>query len=678
MSLVLWIDLETRSTQSIKKGIHKYAEGSEIILIQYAIDDSVVQVHDCLSSWYTPDDLADALEDTNTIVRSHGSFDRVILNYHGYNIPLERWECTMSLARSCSLPGSLDKLCKIFNISSDLAKLDTGKDLIKLFCIPNKKGEFGQPGDYPVEWESFKKYGVNDISAMREVYKRLPKNNFNLDRTAWAIYERMNDNGFKVDLELANSAIDAVKYELDLSKDDTARISQSDTLLSVTQTSVLLAYISERCGRFIPNLTSATVSALIKDADLPDDVLELLELRQNISKSSTAKYKKVVECACEDGFLRGTMVFNGALRTRRNSGAIFQPLNLPRPTISGDDLRLGVDLLKCGMGYLGRDTIMPLCSSALRGVIVAEKGKKLIVSDWSNIEGRLSAWFSHETWKVDAFRAFDEGQGHDLYKVSYAKTMSVSPADVTKDQRQIGKVQELALGYGGGVPAFLVFAGKLDIPDLCRKLEISNHLAWEKSVKSYEYGLKNNRLMGLDEYTYKRLAYIVQAWRLAHPNVVKRWYEVGDKVSNAVSFGFEEYLDLYGRRLPIWVEDRFLHIELPSRQRLMYLDPKIDERGGISFTDGRYGEVRTYGSKIFENIIQSMNRDILCGVLPICVAQGYNPLLTIYDEIVAQSSDMPEYSEHGLSQIMVSEGWWYKGLPLAAEGYEDYVYRKAG
>lgn len=670
--VILDLDLETRSTVHIKRGTHRYAEGSEIILTAWGIYPGPIQVYDNLHDWYMPQDLADALEDPSVMVRSHGPFDPIIMNYHGYEIKPERHICTMALARSCSLPGSLDKLCKLLEVPPELVKLDTGKELIKLFCIPNKKGAYNDPKDYPKEWAFFKEYAGHDLVAMREVVRRLPTNNFDLDSEARAIYDTINNRGFKVDIELATSAIEHISFELENSKETTAELT-SENVGSVTQTKALLNYIIEKTGKFITDLKGSTVATLLKDGDLPKAVCQLLELRQNICKSSTSKYKRVLECVCADGYIRGSMVFNGALRTRRNTGAIFQPLNLPRPTVKGNDLEDGINLLKYNMGYTGRKSIMPLCSSALRGVIVAPEGKKIVVSDWANVEGREAAWYSGESWKVRAFRDFDNGMGADLYKLSYATMMNRVVEEVNDDdERNTGKVSELALQYGGSVSAFLVFAlvYNLNIAELARKLQITNVLAWEKAVKSYEYAWKNGRLLGLDEFTYKRIAYIVQAWRLAHPKIVSKWYDLDNKCKRAIRLCLDEV-----DPVDPFMHGRFLIVPLPSGQWLMYLDAKVDDRG-ITFTDGRFGTVRTYGSKIFENVIQSMNRDILCACLPECVKQGYDPRLTIYDEIVTYTPDLPEYSQEGLSLIMTAGTSWTMGLPLAAKGFEAYRYRK--
>ncbi|EMS7588384.1 DNA polymerase, partial [Salmonella enterica subsp. enterica serovar Newport] len=172
---------------------------------------------------------------------------------------------------------------------------------------------------------------------------------------------------------------------------------------------------------------------------------ELLAIRLQASTTSTSKYKSLMKGVSSDGRLRGTLQFCGASRTGRWAGRLFQPQNLPRPSLEQEQIDEGIEALKAGCADLLFDNIMELTSSALRGCIMAPEGKKLVVSDLSNIEGRKLAWLAGEQWKLDAFREYDEGTGPDLYKLAYARAFNISPDNVDKYQRQIGKVMELGL-----------------------------------------------------------------------------------------------------------------------------------------------------------------------------------------------------------------------------------------
>ncbi len=227
---------------------------------------------------------------------------------------------------------------------------------------------------------------------------------------------------------------------------------------AATQRDALIKHIVESYGVELPDMQRSTLERRMADPDLPSAVKELLAIRLQASTTSTSKYKSLMKGVSSDGRLRGTLQFCGASRTGRWAGRLFQPQNLPRPSLEQDQIDEGIEALKAGCADLLFDNIMELTSLELRGCIMAPEGKKLVVSDLSNIEGRKLARLACEQWKLDAFREYDEGTGPDLYKLAYARAFNISPDDVDKYQRQIGKVMELGLGFGGGVAAFLTFA----------------------------------------------------------------------------------------------------------------------------------------------------------------------------------------------------------------------------
>ncbi|MDH2999297.1 hypothetical protein A1D23_04155 [Chelonobacter oris] len=283
----------------------------------------------------------------------------------------------------------------------------------------------------------------------------------------WFLDQQINDRGVAVDYELAEAALRAVAKE----QAELRRRAQEMTdgqVQSTTQRDALLAHILVQYGIDLPDLTMSSIERRLEDPDLPEPVKALLRNRLNSSGTATAKYRRLLQAASADGRLRGMLQFCGAGRTGRWAGRIFQPQNLPRPSMKQGDIDFGITALKADAADLIFDNVTALASSALRGGIVAPEGKKLVVSDLSNIEGRMLVWLAGETWKVRAFREFDNGSGYDLYKMAYAKSFRISPEAVTKEQRQIGKVMELGLGYGGGVGAFLNFARvyNLDLDEL--------------------------------------------------------------------------------------------------------------------------------------------------------------------------------------------------------------------
>ncbi len=349
----------------------------------------------------------------------------------------------------------------MLGVPTNKAKDKEGKALIQLFCKPRPKNSALRRATgktHPEEWKRFIAYAGLDIEAMREVHKRLPAWNYRDEELAhWHRDREVNDRGVCMDVRLAAAAIEAVEQE----QKRLARLTQDLTdneVQAATQRDALLQHISSAFGVDLPDMQKSTLERRISDPDIPLPLRELLAIRLQASTTSTSKYKALMNGVSADGRLRETLQFCGASRTGRWAGRLFQPQNLPRPTFDQETIDNGIEALKAGCADLIYDDIMQLTSSALRGCIMAPEGKKLVVSDLSNIEGRMLAWLAGEAWKINAFSEFDNGIGADLYKLAYARAFNISPDDVDKHMRQIGKVMELGLGYGGGVAAFLTFA----------------------------------------------------------------------------------------------------------------------------------------------------------------------------------------------------------------------------
>ncbi|MDD9339573.1 MAG: DNA polymerase, partial [Providencia heimbachae] len=452
MKNILWLDLETFSEKPIKYGTHSYAETVEIMLFAWALNNNLVQVWDVTDKSPMPTELKQALTDPNTIIYAHNShFDRTMLNHSGIKIDVSRWRDTMVQALAHGLPGALGALCEVLGVPLDKAKDKEGKALIQLFCKPRPKNSAlrrATSKTHPEEWKRFVAYAGLDIEAMREVYRRLPSWNYRDSELAhWHRDQQINDRGVCMDIQLATSAIEAV----DIEQKRLAKLTQEltdDEVQAATQRDVLLKHISSAFGVDLPDMQKSTIERRINDPDIPLPLRELLAIRLQASTTSTSKYKALMNGVSADGRLRGTLQFCGASRTGRWAGRLFQPQNLPRPTLDQETIDNGIEALKAGCADLIYDDIMQLTSSALRGCIMAPEGKKLVVSDLSNIEGRMLAWLAGESWKVKAFSEFDKGIGADLYKLAYAKPYNMEPDQVDKEQRQIGKVMELACLHG--------------------------------------------------------------------------------------------------------------------------------------------------------------------------------------------------------------------------------------
>ncbi|MBC8950220.1 hypothetical protein [Xenorhabdus sp. TS4] len=447
---LLFCDLETYSDTPINCGTHRYAEDAEVMLFAYALDNNPVKVWDVTSGTSMPTELQKALATPSilTVWHNGGMFDSVILQHTlGIDIPLVRLHDTMVQALAHGLPGSLGTLCDVLGINADKAKDKEGKALINLFCKPrpkNSKYRRATRLTHPEEWQRFIKYAGSDIEAMREVYRKVPK--WNLSPTEvllWQLDQHINRRGICMDIDLANSALSAVDQEQKRLAKRTQEMTDGD-VQAATQRDAMLRHITTAFGVELPDMQKSTLERRIADPDIPSALRELLSIRLQASTTSTSKYKALMKSVSSDGRLRGTKQFCGASRTGRWAGRIFQPDNLPRPTLNQDTIDTGIEALKSNCADLLFDNIMELTSSALRGVIIAPNGKKLVVSDLSNIEGRMLAWLAGEDWKLKAFSEYDNGTGSDLYKLAYARAYGMNVDDVDKNQRQIGKVMELA------------------------------------------------------------------------------------------------------------------------------------------------------------------------------------------------------------------------------------------
>mgnify|MGYP003648146875 FL=1 len=683
----LWYDCETFSPVNIKDGTYKYTSNSEIMLVTYALNGGPVETWDATEDPEVPEDLTGPLLNPNVEVWAHNSmFDRTVLvhNYPDLCPPIERWRDTMIQAYLCSLPGALDKLCQALNVGENLSKMD-GKKLIRLFCIPQKSGPIVRPTrlTHPEEWARFVAYAKGDISAMRECHRLMPK--WNMTDTwlnEWFLDQQINDRGFFVDTELATAAIESVKREqIKLSKK--TQDATSGDVASTTQRDKLLEHILGHHGVALPDMKKGTLQRRVDDPDLPQSVRDLIAIRLQQSASSTSKYAAVIRAVQPDGRCRGTIQFGGASRTLRAAGRTFQPHNLPsRGLLPASDIEDGIQCMKEGTEGIFFDNIMHLASSAIRGLLIAPPGKKLIVSDLSNIEGRFAAWVADEQWKLQAFKEYDDGTGHDLYKLSYAKSFHVSPEEVSKSQRDIGKVQELMLQYGGGVGAYVTGAMsyQFDIEDMAQN-------AWDKippktiteSEGFYEWALKKDMpSFGISKEAYMVCDSFKRLWREANSNISSYWDTLHNAILSAVGRPGTPFA---AGPLIVQRDGSWLRIRLPSGRYLCYPGVRVNDDGEVSYLGvnqytRRWDRIGSWKGKFFENVCQAGSRDVLYHPMQKMEDAGYKIVLHVHDEVVVEAPDTPEYNINRLDELLSEGTEWTKGLPLSAAGFETYRYRK--
>ncbi len=347
--MLIFFDTETYCETPIQNGTHRYAESAEVIMWQWALEDGPAEVRDADEP---RGDLVDMLRDpAHTIVCHNSAFDRTVLRHNGLDIPVERWHDTMVRAMAHSLPGGLAQLCEILHVPTDQAKDREGKTLINLFCKPQPKGRRvrrATKATHPAEWARFREYGKLDVIAMREVYKRLPNWNYRGEELAlWHLDQRINDRGVAVDLDLAHAAIRASASAQAAHAADVQERTDG-AVQSANQRDKLLDFALEAFGVGLPDLQTSTIERRVDDPDLPVELRELLAIRLDAARTSVSKYRRVANGVSRDGRLRGLLQFDGAARTGRWSGRLFQPQNLARPTMDAAAIERGIEELKAG------------------------------------------------------------------------------------------------------------------------------------------------------------------------------------------------------------------------------------------------------------------------------------------------------------------------------------------
>lgn len=452
---LLWLDRETWNEQDLKVvGTYQYAASAEDLIISYALNDGPVQDWDVTADPLCPEDLYHALQTFDEVWAHNAQFDRAVhQGRHQRHLPqveIERWRCSMSLALSHALPASLSALCEVLNVPEDMSKLKEGKKLVKMFTQPtpaNQKIRRHTRHTKPDEWARFVAYAVNDVSAMRECVRRTPK--INWDEACveeYLVDQRCNQRGFAVDRDLVEAAVVSSIKEAKRLRERFMQL--TDGACGPTQREQFRLLLNKRYGLDLDDTTSDTFTQLIKrhKDTLDPDAVELMQLSMSANKTSTAKYAALSPCIMDDERFRGALQFAGAGRTRRWAGRVFQAHNLPSRGLPKAELvQEFIDAIKNDTHDLLFTDTMKLASAALRGVVVAPPGKKLIVADLANIEGRKLAWFAGENWKLEAFRAYDAGTGPDLYNVTAVSIIGGDPWKVDKTDRNVfGKVPDLA------------------------------------------------------------------------------------------------------------------------------------------------------------------------------------------------------------------------------------------
>lgn len=656
----LRIDIETRSSVDIgKAGLYKYAQSPdfEILLFAYQADAEPVEVVDLKMGDSIPEEIIKALKDPK--IRKHAynaAFEWYCLNRAGYGTPLDQWHCTMAHGLYCGYTAGLDATGKAIGLPQEKQKLAVGKALIRYFCVPCKPSKsnggrrWNEPWHAPEKWELFKTYCGQDVVTEGEIGQRLDLFPMPEDEwRQWRMDVKMNAYGVRVDRELIGSVLQInARSEAELTEEAT-RMTGLENPNSVAQ---LKDWLEGRIGsgEEIPDLTKDTVSELLDGTDLPEDVRRVLEIRQQLGKTSIKKYVAMETARCEDDRIRGLTQYYGANRTGRWAGRLVQMQNLPRNYLK--TLDYARKLAKAG-NFEGLrllyGNVPDTLSQLIRTAFIPSEGHKFVVADFSAIEARVIAWLAGEQWVNEVFATHGK-----IYEATASQMFHVPIERIAKGNpeyalRQKGKVATLALGYQGGSSA-LIAMGALN--------------------------------MGLTE---EELPDIVARWRGANKQICALWYAVGNAAlaamrtaqpqgTNGLIFSLEGDL-VYGQT--------FLTVRLPSGRKLFYPKPFLkDNQFGKEaihyYTVGqqtrKWEVTSTYGGKMTENIVQAIARDCLAETLKRIADRGLQVVFHVHDEVII---DAPmETTVEEICGLMAEPIPWAPGLVLKGAGFEGQYYQK--
>lgn len=642
----LSIDIETYSdVQLPKTGVYRYCESDnfEILLFAYSVDSQPVQVVDLACGESIPEEIIAALEDDTVIKWAfNAAFERICLSrFLGYPtgtyLSPESWRCSMIWAATMGLPLSLEGVGAVLGLEKQ--KLTEGKDLIKYFCQPcaatkaNGGRTRNRPFHAPDKWEAFKRYNIRDVATEMGIQHKLRK--FPVPDEVWEEYhidQEINDRGVRLDMELVQQAIamdTRSREELTAAMKDMTALENPNSVQQMKQ------WLSDN-GIETDSLDKKAVAELLKGA--PDNLADVLTLRQQLAKSSVRKYQAMEKTVCNDGRARGMFQFYGANRTGRFSGRNIQLQNLPQNHLP--DLSEARSLVRNGdfdgVELLYED-VPDTLSQLIRTAFIPRENALFYVADFSAIEARVIAWFAGESWRQQVFE-----KGGDIYCASASQMFKV-PVEkhgINGHLRQKGKIAELALGYGGSVGAL-------------------------KAMGALDMGLSEDELPAL-----------VDAWRQANPRIVEFWWAVDRAVMEAVKY--KHTTTDYG--LTFSCKSGMLFITLPSGRKLAYVKPKIgtNKFGGSCITYEGVGGTKkwerldSYGPKFVENIVQATARDILCYAMK--TLRCCSIVMHIHDELVIEAD--PKVSLDAICEQMGRTPPWAKGLLLRADGYTTPFYKK--
>lgn len=656
----LSIDLETFSSVPIAKaGAQKYIESHdfEILLFAYSVDGSDVSCIDFLQGEILPNWLIDALTSPDYIKHAYNAaFEWGCLSrYLGRQLPPEQWRCTMFHGLYAGYTAGLDATGRALGLPEDKRKLNTGKALIRYFCVPcaptkaNGGRTRNMPHHAPERWQLFKEYCRQDVVTEMEIEKRLSSIIIpDFVQKEWERDLIINSRGVAVDMELVEGALNIDKTVHDRLVAEAMELSGLNNPNSVAQLSL---WLESQTGENISDLRKDTVAKMLAEKDNSPKVKRMLEIRQELGKTSTKKYDAIEAAVCKDGRVRGLLQFYGANRTGRWAGRLVQVQNLPRTYTN--PLELARELVKNRNIEALRfiyGSIPDTLSQLIRTAFIAAPGNVLIDADFSAIEARVISWLAGEEWRLEVFRTHGK-----IYEASASQMFGV-PIELIKkgnpeySLRQKGKVAELALGYQGGTGA-LIAMGALD--------------------------------MGIAE---EDLSDIVSRWRESNKRIRDLWYKMEAAAVQVISQGGAVGVNglVISHELNCDTGFDALTILLPSGRKLFYVSPQIGENQwgkpslsymGMNQTSKKWQRIETYGGKLVENSVQAIARDCLAQAIENLETAGIPVVFHIHDEVVIDCTP-DTASLDDVIQIMSKSIPWASGLPLGADGWVGTFFKK--
>lgn len=653
----LSIDIETRSSADIgRTGLYRYAQDKDfrILLFAYKVDEAPVQIIDLEMGETIPEAVLKDLSDPAVTKHAYNAaFEWYCLNQAGYYTPLAQWRCTMVHGLYCGYTAGLDATGKAIGLPQDKQKLTTGKALIRYFCVPCKptKSNGGRtwnlPGHAPEKWKLFKEYCAQDVVTEHEILNRLSAFPIpEAEEKLWQMDVQMNAAGVRVDAGLIDGAlaIDAISTQ-----DLMYEAVEMTGLSNPNSTSQLLGWLAEQ-GVHMDNLQKGTVEETLKQEALPESARRILEIRQQLGKTSVKKYTAMQTAKGDDGRVRGLTQFYGANRTGRWAGRLVQIQNLPRNYLS--TLAYARNLVKAqnyGGIRLLYGNVPDTLSQLIRTAFIPSDGNKFVVADFSAIEARVIAWLAGEQWVNEVFATHGriyEATASQMFHVPIEKIVKGNPE---YSLRQKGKVATLALGYQGGTSA-LISMGALN--------------------------------MGLTE---EELPDIVSRWRDANPRIRDLWYAVEEAALAAMSTAEPQAIHGLIFRLEgdLVYGQSFLTVQLPSGRKLFYPRPFLQENrfGRMAihyYTVGqqtkKWEADSTYGGKMTENIVQAIARDCLAEILHRINRLGLQVVFHVHDEVIIDAPG--DVTAEQICSLMAEPISWAPGLVLKGAGFESSYYMK--